>query len=387
MLFLDQNLIINFQGQGKIRLFHPMMRTNVICSSDILEIFDALGVSGKEESDLEALFGKRSFIVVDATRFSLWECMMYNPDNFALEAKVTAKAISYQEAMALLKRLNYIHDQAQVVYPLAKKSPFDRMKGTLHQQLGSESMFRKISLDDWWAHQKFNSDMQTVKETPYKYIQEMFLEDYFKKNLPGQKVLEIGCGVGYFSAKMAQSAKTVIGIDYQKEYVDVANQRCVGHTNLSFYEANVVEDFKIKAIIDGGFDYIFLIDIFLFFFSPEFQNGLAGQRENVLRRLASLLSKGGKMVIMDPSIFWLIPRFGQANAPYGVITEYRHRHFRVIPTLEELTSTFADAGLLVSRILEPDIDQAYQAIDAREYQFIKQFPQWWVFELKKEGRA
>jgi hypothetical protein len=102
-----------------------------------------------------------------------------------------------------------------------------------------------------------------------------------------------------------------------------------------------------------------------------------------LKQLATLLAKGGKIVIMDPSNYWLIPRFGSSKYPFGVVTEYKNNYFRIISNLDEITKLFYSSGLVVSRILEPEINEKFKDINEREYHFMKQFPQWWVFELEK----
>ena len=81
------------------------------------------------------------------------------------------------------------------------------------------------------------------------------------------------------------------------------------------------------------------------------------------------------MVVMDPSCFWPMPRFGAKNFPFGIMTEYKHRIFRVSPTLQELTELFSNCDLAIERILEPEISAEYEMIDSREYHFMKQFPQ------------
>jgi len=383
-MHLDQNIIISFLGQGRIRIYQTVVRRNIVCSRNVLEIFDFLAQGQQTWESLEKKFSGIAVQYADATTFTLWECMLFNPDNYAKDLDALRwESLGLEELFKLFEKTSIVHATPEVNYDLDKKGPFDRLKGTLHQQLGCESMFRKQSLEHWWAHQKFNDDMASIKETPYKYIQEKFLEGYFKSNLTGKKVLEIGCGTGYYSRKMASHASVVVGLDYQQQYITIAQERSQGMANIQFYVADIVEEIKNEEVLKGGFDYIFFIDIFLFFFSGEFQNSLVEHREKVLKKMASLLKRGGQIVIMDPSLFWLTPRLGETNFPYGVITEYKQRHFKVIPTLEELTKVFYNAGIVISRIWEPDIDEQYANIDSREFNFMKQFPQWWVFELKK----
>ena len=70
------------------------------------------------------------------------------------------------------------------------------------------------------AHQKFKK-IGEIKKTPYKFTQENFFKNYFKKNLKNKTALEIGCGNGHYSFLMSKNAK-VYGFDYEKDYISSA---------------------------------------------------------------------------------------------------------------------------------------------------------------------
>ena len=44
------------------------------------------------------------------------------------------------------------------------------MKGNLHEQIATEAVYKKESIDSWWVKQKYNDSGNETKQTPYKYF-------------------------------------------------------------------------------------------------------------------------------------------------------------------------------------------------------------------------
>src|SRR5262249_53198328 len=104
-------------------------------------------------------------------------------------------------------------------------------------------------------------------------------------------------------------------------------------------------------------------------------------RETVLKNLSRLVAENGRMLIMDPHPLWLTPWFGSEERPFGIIESYKSSFFRVIPSLDELTSLLERCGLAIRRIHEPAPVPEMAERDRRAYNFYREFPAWWVFEL------
>ena len=68
---------------------------------------------------------------------------------------------------------------------------------------------------------------------------------------PDMKVLELGCGVGYFTEYLARTGATIVANDISPDLLDVARQR-VPDENVTFNEENAY-DLTYK---DGSFDSI-----------------------------------------------------------------------------------------------------------------------------------
>lgn len=91
--------------------------------------------------------------------------------------------------------------------------------------------------------------------SPKKLLERLFLEK-------GNRVLEVGCGPGYFSPSVAYflSEGTLVLADIQKQMLDIAKKRMKkkGICNIEYYLCNG-EDFEFN---DNEFDRIFLVTAF-----------------------------------------------------------------------------------------------------------------------------
>ena len=78
---------------------------------------------------------------------------------------------------------------------------------------------------------------------------------------PGERILDLFCGLGNFTLPLARSGAEVIGVEGSEAMVDRGYENA-NHNNLenaSFYAADLTQDFKGKPWAEGGFDKI-LID-------------------------------------------------------------------------------------------------------------------------------
>jgi SAM-dependent methyltransferase len=378
MLYLDPNVVVSFLGRNRVRLYHTFFRKNFIVSLNFTQYIDPL-VEGVE---LEFFSEEVKVRFCDATEFTLWECMYNNPDLFSHKFdELELKTIYLKDFLEKLQKTKFVNDAAEPVYNLNKTNALDRYKGNVNEQIATESLFRKVPINKWWVQQKFEDDLKQTRKTPYRYVQEKFLHTFFEERLPGSDVLEIGSGTGYWGFQMAKYVNHITGIDYDKDYVKIANDTIKDEKNIDFMSKDISDENFANSFDGKKYDYIFMIDIFLFLFDKKFQGNLYEKRVEICAQFRKLLKPDGVFIIIDPHLFWLTPRFGSRNNPYGIITEYNDREFGVIPPLEEMTNVFCEAGLAIKRIVEPNIDEEFRKIDQLGYEFIKKFPQWIVWEL------
>jgi len=388
LLYWDPAALVMPLGRGLIRLFHVHVRRNILTTLDMIQLIDRL-TGGLDRPTLEKLYDQLGpgLKTADATTFTLWD-HAYNNSDFFDQSLTSAdlEHLSFEEFLDLMLESGFISAKWPPEYNLKKESFADRFKGSFYEQIGTECLFQRCRPVDWWVSQKFEPDLAATRKTPYRFIQDRFLEDYFARRLAGKEVLEIGCGTGYYTRKMAAHAARAVGLDYNPDYIQAARDKWLPapQGNLEFHVGDIIDLSAGAGIFqDLVFDAVILIDTFLFLFDEGYQAELARHRDAIMTNLVKLLKADGLLIIMDPHPFWLTPWLGPEEKPFGLLTEYRHRTFKVIPTLEEMTSFLYEHGLRVRRILEPDISPDYRAVDAQAYHFMHQFPQWWVFEAEK----
>ncbi len=82
----------------------------------------------------------------------------------------------------------------------------------------------------------------------------------------GMQVLDVGCGTGNFSIKLAKMGCKVVGIDMSEEMLKIAQEKVRGRNlNIEFYKMDVL-DLKFQ---DEYFDGIFSMAVFEFIQNPD----------------------------------------------------------------------------------------------------------------------
>ena len=386
ILFWNQSTLTIPLGGGRVRFFNPWTRRNVVAETGVLDLVDAL-VDGLDVDELKRRYlAAGPLALADVTEFTLWDNAYRNSDFCPEEARtIELGPADFEEFLETLTEAGLAAETAEPAFSYDKRGMADRFRGSFYEQIGTEGLFNRTVPTQWWTRQKFVEGGAALRETPYKYIQEFFLLDYFDQ-LQGLRVLDIGSGTGYFTAKMANKAAQVCGIDYDADYVAAAQTRYPRgkYPNLEFITADIIALESAQSnLAEMRFDRITMFDMLLFLFNQDYQSELWKQRTRVMTNVASLLEPDGLLLIMDPHPLWLTPWFGHDSAPFGILTEYRQRHFKVSPTLEEMSSLLHEAGLSIRRILEPDISDEFQEVNRKAYHFMRQIPQWWFIEAQK----
>lgn len=385
-LFFNPSTLVIPLGGGLLRLFQVHDRRNVIANLAVLPLVD-LCTGGADEAQVKQAYtaAQPALQLADATTFSLWDHAYANPDFWDREVgREQLETLDWEAARELLVEHRILVEQWPPPRDYDKRHFADRFRGSFYEQVATESLFNRTTPTEWWTAQKFEADHQTIRPTPYRYIEERFLERFIKDRLSGANVLDIGCGTGYFTAKIAQAAKRAIGVDYNEQYVDVA-RKTRGHgpkQNLEFQVGDMIDLSNGEPeFAKSQYDWVTLVDTFLFLFDNRYQPTLYEKRDAIVGNLKRLLKPGGTLFTFDPHPLWLTAWLGDESAPFGVLTEYRHRHFKVIPTLDELTAFLAQHDLHVRRLHEPVIDPEFKQIDPQRYAWMDNVPQWLGIEI------
>ncbi len=390
--YWDPNSILLPDGEDRWRLFHVNFRRNIMIGIDVLPVIGKLAEAGSAGIAVEQLSeacNKRKLKALDVTSFALIEHAFANSAMFDREAAADQlPEVTTEEFMDLMKDCGFVASSWPIVRDHEKKGFVDRFKGNFYQQIGTECVFERVDPTEWWVNQKFTPDRKATRKTPYHYIQDLFLDGYLRKNFTDRNVIEIGCGTGYYTNRIAQYAASAVGLDYNAGYIETARTvwDSPGDKRAEYAVCNIIDMMSDRPdLLQRRYDAVLLIDTFLFLFDPIYQPKLYGTRVSILRNLAGLLSDGGRIVIMDPHPLWLSPMLGDASRPFAVLDSYRHRHFKVIPTIEEVTSLLHEADLRIARVLEPQIEEGYSDRDLMGFNFYREFPAWWVFETESAG--
>jgi SAM-dependent methyltransferase len=389
MIYWNPNTLVLPLGRGLVRLFQVSARRNVVATMPVLELADRCH-GGADDEVVRALYDRLGggLRMADATAFTLWDNAYRNSDMYEPVAERDLEIMSFDDAIDLLTECGILSAAWPPVQDFPKRGFADPHRGSFHERVGTESLFHRTTPAQWWTGQKFTPDFTATRPTPYRFIEEHFLDGYFAEHAPGLNILEVGCGTGYFTARMARHARTVVGMDHNADYLAIARRTYPpeAHPNLDFVYGDVIDlskgDDRLRA---GRFDRVVLIDTFLFLFANTYQNLLFEHRDEIIQNLARLMTPDGLLLIMDPHPLWLTPWLGDDSRPFGVLTEYRHRQFKVSPCLEEISTVLYKNSLRIRRIHEPEVDPAYGAIDPQAYAFMREVPQWWFLEVETAG--
>jgi len=133
---------------------------------------------------------------------------------------------------------------------------------------------------------------------------------------PYRNVLDIGCGLGAFTRKLAPFSEHVLGTDISAEAVGQAQKLSSAHPNVSYSHEDILEKPRQHAL----FDLIILADT-LYYIDPLTEAGL----KSIARNISSRLAPGGLLLLVNHYFF------GVDSASRA--TREIHDAFRWAPTL------------------------------------------------------
>jgi SAM-dependent methyltransferase len=111
-----------------------------------------------------------------------------------------------------------------------------------------------------------------------------------------RRALDLGCGTGLFTERLAGIADEVVGVDVSAIAVDIAKRRTSAIENLSFSQCDVLE---LPSAWDGSFDLITVLDT-LYYLPPPIDDQIL---KAVADRLSRLVSPQGLVVVANHYVF------------------------------------------------------------------------------------
>ena len=143
----------------------------------------------------------------------------------------------------------------------------------------------------------------------------------------GNSVLEVGCGNGNFTVFLAKECSSVMGIDLDSEYVELARTRLQQKTLAQKTEINIIQGDVLELDTDQRFDAIALLDVL-----EHIEDDVA-----ILQKLNRLLKPGGNLIVKVPALNSL---YGEMDRAIGHYRRYSNR---------TIAETFAKANLSVPK--------------------------------------
>ncbi|NDV22202.1 bifunctional 2-polyprenyl-6-hydroxyphenol methylase/3-demethylubiquinol 3-O-methyltransferase UbiG [Desulfovibrio sp. JC022] len=253
--------------------------------------------------------------------------------------------------------------------------------GNFHQQLGQHLL--TVKREDpvkWWYNQKFTEDLSQIKKNLYHSVQENYLKQYLPGILNSEtSIVDLGCGVGYYSKHMASLGAQVLAVDPNTHYLELAADDLP--ENLKTMNAPIGQPNALDKIESNSVDYVFMSDALLFYFVPETPDQ-QGDISILMNDIHRILKPNGKFISVEPnSTFFLAPWFGDDQHPFTILSEYRNRNFNIVAPQSDMIKAILPFGFNVSMI--DDMYSSSEIEDKRAHSFAKEFPVWQIIEFSK----
>jgi ubiquinone/menaquinone biosynthesis C-methylase UbiE len=152
-----------------------------------------------------------------------------------------------------------------------------------------DAIRKKLLFEDhlctWWIAYTFDNPLRKIFHNPDKIF-----KGYIKK---GMTVLDIGCGMGYFSIAMAKMTGTkgrVIAVDVQEKMLKVMSKRAAGKGVLKIITPNLASgnDLKLKTKADFALSFWMIHEV------PD--------KKRFLKQVYNALKSKGRYLIVEPKL-------------------------------------------------------------------------------------
>jgi len=255
--------------------------------------------------------------------------------------------------------------------------------------------YKQPGIMEKWFKTKFFDDVSDIRpenRSYYKYCVHNFVTHFFtQEKIAGKKILDFGCGPGYYSTILAERKAQVTGIDRSLFLIFKANElkQKLGLKNVEFFQADLLD--YAANVPPQEFDYIIAIDTIVSFdYSRQKHNHQ--EFTEALSKITRILKDQGRFFIIEAH-----PFFGQLSKGitdsseghfHGRLPNYKiefkrkdnpHHWF----TLDEITKALNENDLAICRIYEPDPSVELEKENAQLFNFFLKYPHMIVYEICK----
>jgi|SRR3989344_1574905 len=389
-LKVPKDLIIQLHDSGNWILYNVFTQNSVAVNHTVLKLLSLLSL-GKSLKEIAKSIEVEELLVWDINIFSYLSSPLADPTRMIREYKdwPNPQKLNLLELILLLRNKYFLIENEDKYHKmLAPKKTFldQEHLGNFHQQIGRKLVLEKrIDPSDWWVKQKFISDFSDLNNTLYKAVQGHFLKSFFAKRFNSfHDIVDIGCGVGYYTKLMGKNGAKVLGIDPNDNYIKTAEIEKVG--KVSFKQSNIGSKGDLDWIPSHSMDFVFMSDALLFYFTPpNYINSSSLPKPDItilFSDIIRILKPGGSFISVEPNgIFLFRPWMGEVDRPFTIITEYNHPWYNVVPTYSQFIQAFIKGGFIIKDMIDVSVDEEFSKTDMRATNFAKEFPLWCCFEL------
>lgn len=367
---LCPDAIIHFRD-GKCLLSNPRSRTHIVIKGAVPEL---LG-----EGDLsywETLF--ETCDVQDATQDYYGKYGLHGDHTgvkYSNENSVEKIPLLLKRWILVESSMDAYNDYFRPLDSILDQSHLGRFHQRVGQYLTIDKRLRHNRWK-WWHDQKYTEDGRDVLDGPYRYIAKVFLEKTFsKEKVQGLKILDFGCGNGFYSNVLKQQGAEVVGLDTSKNLIDLAREN-FGDIDFVHVE-NEEEGLQFLTANAEAYDMIFMHDVLLLLLQPEDEKELV-KLNQLLACFGSALKEGGRLCALEPNgTFFLSGRYGNPKNPYAIVTEYQDAVFNIAPILPTVIEKMSGAGFALSHYEHPK----HSKTDDSDAPFVNEFCIWDYMEF------
>ena len=146
------------------------------------------------------------------------------------------------------------------------------------------------------------------KDVKIPYYWNIKLPKLLLMNIEGDKVLDVGCGNGYFVLYLIKHGIDAYGIDSGKKGIEIAKTACEGENR--FYVCDI-RDHKLPKEIDQKYDTVVSTEVIEHLFDPD----------EYLTFCYDILKKDGRIVLTTPYHGYL------KNVAISMTNKWDEHHF------------------------------------------------------------
>jgi len=209
-------------------------------------------------------------------------------------------------------------------------------------------------------------------------------------DVQGKRVLDAGCGGGFYSLLLSEKGAKVLGIDGSEKMIEIAKEKASIKMLSTKFSIGDVTNLKIE---DGAFDLVFSTLVLMEF--KELDKGIS--------ELVRVTKSGGDIVVSvqhpiltagdwerksgqklfrkldDYFVERELEETWENKKKERVPFKYYHR------PLQAYVHHFLERGCVLTHLIEPHPHKVYKLMNRREYEDTKRIPHFIIFKFRKTG--